>query len=313
MLTFILRRLLTTVPVVAFVAFVVFSILHLAPGDPAAIIAGDQATPEQIAAVHKALGLDRPFFLRFASWLWQVMNGDLGHSIFSQLPVTTLIGQRLEPTLALMTLTLILSILVAIPAGVAAAAFQGSWLDRGIMAMAVAGFSVPVFVIGYLLAWIFSLKLNWLPVQGYTPLSAGFLPFLANMILPACALSGVYTALLARMTRTALIETLSQDYIRTARAKGLSEIPVLFRHALKNAAIPIVTVIGIGIALLLGGAVITETVFAIPGIGRLVVDAILRRDYPVIQGVILLISFSYVLINLSIDLVYTVIDPRVRY
>lgn len=313
MLSFILRRLLTTVPVVAFVAFVVFSILHLAPGNPAALIAGDQATPEQIAAVHQALGLDKPFFLRFVAWLWQVLNGDLGQSIFSRLPVTTLIAQRLEPTLALMSLTLVLSILVAIPAGVAAAAFQGSWLDRGIMAMAVAGFSIPVFVIGYLLAWIFSIKLNWLPVQGYSPLSAGFLPFLANLILPAFALSGVYTALLARMTRTALIETLSQDYIRTARAKGLSEIPILFRHALKNAAIPIVTVIGIGIALLLGGAVITETVFAIPGIGRLVVDAILRRDYPVIQGVILLISFSYVLINLGIDLVYTVIDPRVRY
>jgi peptide/nickel transport system permease protein len=313
MLTFVVRRLLTTVPVVAFVAFVVFSILHLAPGNPAEIIAGDQATPEQIAAIHQALGLDQPFFLRFVQWFWQVLNGDLGQSIFSRLPVTTLIAQRLEPTLALMTLTLVLSIVVAIPTGVAAAAFQGRWLDRAVMAMAVAGFSVPVFVIGYLLAWIFSIKLNWFPVQGYTPLSAGLGPCLANLVLPACALSGVYTALLARMTRTALIETLSQDYIRTARAKGLAEIPILFRHALKNAAIPIVTVIGIGIALLLGGAVVTETVFAIPGIGRLIVDAILRRDYPVIQGVILLISLSYVLINLGIDLLYTFIDPRVRY
>ncbi len=313
MLTFILRRLLTTLPVMGFVALVVFSMLHLAPGDPAALIAGDQASPEQIAAVRTALGLDQPFLLRFLHWIWAALHGDLGSSVFSQLPVTTLIAQRLEPTLALMVVTLILSIMVAIPAGVAAAAFQGSWLDRAVMALAVLGFSVPVFVIGYGLAWIFAIKLNWLPVQGYTPLSAGFWPFLSNLLLPAIALSGVYTALLARMTRTALIETLSQDYIRTARAKGLSEGPVLFLHALKNAAIPIVTVVGIGIALLLGGAVVTETVFAIPGIGRLVVDAILRRDYPVIQGVILLISLSYVLINLGIDILYTFLDPRVRY
>ncbi len=313
MLEFIVRRLMTVIPVMGFVALFVFSLLYLAPGDPAALIAGDQATPEEIARIRVALGLDQPFLLRFGQWLWQVLHGDLGTSIFSQLPVTTLIAQRLEPTLFLMLLTIVLSVAIAVPLGVLAAACRGTWIDRAVMALAVLGFSVPVFVVGYLLAYVFAVRLDLVPVQGYTPLSAGFGPFLSNLVLPAVALSGVYVALIARITRTTLIEVLSQDYIRTARAKGLGEMPVLFLHALKNAAVPIVTVIGIGIALLIGGAVVTETVFAIPGIGRLVVDAILRRDYPVIQGVILLFSLTYVLVNLAIDLLYTVLDPRVRY
>lgn len=313
MLTFVLRRLLTTIPVMIFVALFVFSLLYLAPGDPAALIAGDQATPEQIEAMRRSLGLDQPFLVRFWNWSWQVVQGDLGTSIFSNLPVTTLIAQRLEPTVSLMLLTVALSVLIAVPMGVLAGARQGGWIDRAVMAMAVMGFSVPVFVIGYLLAYVFSVRLNLLPVQGYTPLAEGFRPFLANLILPAVALSGVYIALIARITRTAMIDVLSQDYIRTARAKGLGTMQVLFLHALKNAAVPIVTVIGVGIALLIGGAVVTETVFAIPGIGRLVVDAILRRDYPVIQGVILMFSLTYVLINLLIDLSYTILDPRVRY
>jgi len=313
LVTFIVRRLLSVIPVMAFVALFVFSLLYLVPGDPAALIAGDQATPEQIARVRLALGLDDSFIVRFWRWLWQVLHGDLGVSIFSDLPVTKLIGQRLAPTLSLMLLTIVLSIAIAVPLGVIAAARQGSWIDRGVMAFAVFGFSVPVFVTGYLLAWIFAVKLDLVPVQGYTPLSAGFVPFLANLILPALALSSVYVALIARIARTSVIEVLSQDYIRTARAKGLDERSVLFVHALKNAAVPIVTVIGIGIALLIGGAVVTETVFAIPGIGRLVVDAILRRDYPVIQGVILLFSLTYVFVNLAIDLIYTALDPRVRY
>ena len=313
MLTFIVRRLLTTIPVMGFVALFVFSLLYVAPGDPAALIAGDQASPEQIESVRLALGLNDPFLVRFSTWVWRVLHGDLGTSIFSNLPVTTLIGQRLEATLSLMLLTVVLSVSIAVPAGVLAAARQGSWIDRAVMAFAVFGFSVPVFVIGYLLAWIFAIKLNWLPVQGYTPLAEGFWPFLANLILPAIGLSGVYVALIARITRTAVIDVLSQDYIRTARAKGLGTGPILFLHALKNAAVPIVTVIGVGIALLIGGAVVTETVFAIPGIGRLVVDAILRRDYPVIQGVILMFSLTYVVVNLAIDLSYTLLDPRVRY
>lgn len=313
MFSFIVRRFVTVIPVMAFVALFVFSLLYLAPGDPAALIAGDQASPEEVARVRLALGLDEPFLLRFVQWVWGVLHGDLGASIFSGLPVTRLIAQRLEPTLSLMLLTIVLSVAIAVPLGVLAAARQGSWIDRAVMAFAVLGFSVPVFVVGYLLAWVFAIELDLLPVQGYTPLAQGLRPFLASLLLPSTALSAVYVALIARITRTSMIEVLSQDYIRTARAKGLGEAPVLFLHALKNAAVPIITVIGIGIALLIGGAVVTETVFAIPGIGRLVVDAVLRRDYPVIQGVILLFSLTYVLVNLGIDLLYTVLDPRVRY
>ncbi len=313
MFDFILRRLLMTIPVMLFVAFFIFSLLYLTPGDPAALIAGDQSSEADILRIRESLGLDRPYLLRFFEWLWAVLHGDLGVSIFSRLPVTTLIAQRLEPTLALMILTMVISVAVAVPMGVLAAAKQGSIIDRLVMAMAVFGFSVPVFAIGYLLSWTFALQLGWLPIQGYTPLSEGFVPFLRSLVLPAVSLSCVYVALVARISRTAMIDVLSQDYIRTARAKGLGQTAVLFLHALKNAAIPIVTVIGIGVALLISGAVVTETVFAIPGVGRLVVDAILRRDYPVIQGVILMFSLGYVLINLVVDLIYTVLDPRVRY
>ncbi|MBB4293222.1 peptide/nickel transport system permease protein [Rhizobium leguminosarum] len=313
MISFAIRRVLSTVPVMLFVAFFVFSLLYLAPGDPAALIAGDQASAAEIARIRENLGLDEPMLVRFLEWIAHVLRGDLGVSIFSRLPVSTLIAQRLEPTLSLMGLTLVMSVAIAVPLGVLAAARQGTWVDRLVMAIAVFGFSVPVFVIGYLLSYVFAIRLDLLPVQGYSPLAGGFLPFLRNLILPATALSCVYIALIARITRTSMIDVLSQDYIRTARAKGLSPTPVLFLHALKNASVPIVTVIGIGIAMLIGGAVVTETVFAIPGVGRLVVDAILRRDYPVIQGVVLLFSMGYVLINLGIDLLYTLLDPRVRY
>ena len=313
MFDFIIRRLLMTIPVMLFVAFFIFSLLYLTPGDPAALIAGDQASEADILRIRESLGLDQPYLVRFFEWLMNVLRGDLGVSIFSQLPVTVLIAQRLEPTLSLMTLTMVLSVLVAVPMGVLAASHQGSIIDRFVMVMAVLGFSVPVFAIGYLLSWTFALQLGWLPIQGYTPLSEGFVPFLRSLILPAISLSAVFVALVARISRTAMIDVLSQDYIRTARAKGLGQSAVLFLHALKNAAIPIVTVIGFGVAFLIGGAVVTETVFAIPGVGRLVVDAILRRDYPVIQGVILMFSLGYVLINLCVDLIYTLIDPRVRY
>jgi peptide/nickel transport system permease protein len=224
-----------------------------------------------------------------------------------------LIAQRIEPTLSLMAITLVLTILVAVPLGVVAAWKAGSWVDRTIMAFAVFGFSVPVFVVGYLLAYVFALQFEWLPVQGYTPLAEGFWPWLQNLILPAVALGCVYIALIARITRASMLEVLQQDYIRTARAKGLGQRNILFVHALKNAAVPIVTVIGIGIALLIGGAVVTESVFAIPGLGRLTIDAILRRDYPVIQGIVLMFSFLYVLVNLVVDLIYTLVDPRIRY
>lgn len=313
MFDFIIRRLLMTIPVMLFVAFFIFSLLYLTPGDPAALIAGDQASEADILRIRESLGLDRPYLLRFFEWLINVMHGDLGVSIFSQLPVTTLIAQRLEPTLALMTFTMVISVAVAVPMGVLAASHQGSVVDRLVMAVAVFGFSVPVFALGYLFSWVFALQMGLLPIQGYSPLSEGLVPFLRSLVLPSLSLSCVFVALVARISRTAMIDVLSQDYIRTARAKGLGQWSVLFLHALKNAAIPIVTVIGIGVALLISGAVVTETVFAIPGIGRLVVDAILRRDYPVIQGVILMFSIGYVVINLVVDLIYTVLDPRVRY
>jgi peptide/nickel transport system permease protein len=306
------RRLLAILPVMALVALFVFSLLYVAPGDPAAIIAGDQASAEDIARIRVSLGLDRPFLVRFGEWLWQVLHGDLGTSIFANLPVTHMIGQRVEPTLSLMALTLVFAVIVAVPLGVLAAARAGGWLDRLVMLFAVTGFSVPVFVVGYVLAFVFALQLDWLPVQGYTPLAQGVLPWLRNLVLPVIALGTIYVALIARVTRAAMLEVLAQDYMRTARAKGLGMAPILFLHALKNAAVPIVTVIGLGVALLIGGAVVTESVFAIPGIGRLVVDAILRRDYPVIQGVTLLFSFVYVLVNLIVDLLYTVLDPRIR-
>jgi peptide/nickel transport system permease protein len=313
MLGYILRRILATIPVMGVVALFVFSLLYLAPGDPAVVIAGDQASPADVARIRESLGLDRPFLVRFGDWLLRIAQGDLGTSIFTSLPVSHMIAQRIEPTLSLMLLTLLISVSVAIPLGIIAAWKVGTWVDRSVMLVAVLGFSVPVFVTAYLLAFVFALELDWLPVQGYTPISRGLLPFLESLILPSLALGSVYIALLARMTRATMLEVLSQDYIRTARSKGLSPSPILFVHALKNAAVPIVTVIGLGVAFLIGGAVVTETVFAIPGLGRLVVDAILKRDYPVIQGTVLLFSFAYVLVNLGIDLLYTVFDPRIRY
>jgi peptide/nickel transport system permease protein len=310
---FVVRRLLATIPVMGVVAVFVFSLLYFSPGDPAAIIAGDLATVEDIEKIRQQLGLNEPFLVRFSTWLFAILQGDLGNSIFSSLPVTTLIGQRLEATISLSLTTILLSVSVAVPLGVLAAARAGGWLDRLVMMFAVLGFSVPVFVLGYVLIFLFSLELDWLPVQGFVSIREGFWPFLRQLILPSLALGTIYIALIARMTRAAMLDVLSQDYIRTANAKGLGTEKVLLRHALKNAAVPIVTVIGIGVALLIGGVVVTESVFAIPGLGRMTVDAILRRDYPIIQGVILMFSFVYVLINLLVDLSYSLFDPRIRY
>jgi peptide/nickel transport system permease protein len=313
MFAYAARRVLATIPVMLVVALFVFSLLYIAPGDPAAIIAGDQATPADVERIRESLGLDRPYLVRFGDWLWHIVHGDLGTSIFTNLPVTHMIAQRIEPTLSLMVLTIVFSIIIAIPLGVLAAWKHGTWIDRVVMVICVLGFSVPVFVFGYLLAYVFALTLDWLPVQGFTPISEGFWPFLRGLVLPTVALGLIYVALLARITRATMLDVLSQDYVRTARAKGVGQRAVLFVHALKNAAVPIVTVIGNGVALLIGGAVVTESVFAIPGLGRLTVDAILRRDYPVIQGVVLLFSVTYVLVNLAVDLLYTVFDPRIRY
>ena len=297
----------------AVVAFVVFLLLYLTPGDPAAILAGDAATDDDIRRIREKLGLDAPFLARFGGWLWALLHGDLGVSIFTNLPVTRLIGQRIEPTLSLTFCTLVVSVSVAVPLGVLAAARAGTGIDRLVMAFSVGGFSVPVFVLAYMLILVFSVQLDWLPVQGYRPISEGFWEWARHLVLPSAALGTVYIALIARITRASMLDVLAQDYVRTARAKGLAPGAVLVGHALKNAAVPIATVVGIGIALLIGGAIVTETVFAIPGIGRLTVDAILRRDYPIIQGVVLIFSGAYVLINLAVDLSYMFFDPRIRY
>jgi len=313
MFAYIVRRILATIPVMAVVAVFVFALLYLSPGDPAAIIAGDTATVDDIVRIRAKLGLDQLVYIQFGGWVWRLLHGDLGISIFTNLPVSKLVEQRLEPTVALTITTLIVSVLAAIPMGVLAAWKAGSWIDRLVMVFAVLGFSVPVFVLAYMLIFVFAIWADLLPVQGYVSITAGFWPFLSHIILPSTALGMVFAALIARITRASMLDVLAQDYIRTAQAKGLSSEKVLIGHALKNAAVPIVTIIGIGVALLIGGVVVTETVFAIPGLGRLTVDAILRRDYPIIQGIILIFSAAYVLVNLLVDLSYTLIDPRIRY
>lgn len=313
MFGYIVRRLLATIPVMAVVAVVVFSLLRLPPGDPAAIIAGDSATSQDVADIRTKLGLDRPIVQQFAIWIGNVMRGDLGESFFFKKEVTALIAERIEPTLALATCTIILAVGLAVPLGVLAAWRRGTWIDRTVMGFSVLGFSVPVFVIGYALIYVFAIYLGWLPVQGYQRLRDGFAGFIERLILPSITLAVVLMALIARITRASVLEVLNADHVRTARAKGLNELAVLGRHALRNAAVPIVTVIGIGVALLIGGVVVTESVYAIPGLGRLTVDAVLARDYPTVQGVILLFSAVYVVINLLVDLTYTVLDPRIRY
>jgi peptide/nickel transport system permease protein len=313
MLGYIVRRLVATIPVMAVVAVVVFMLLRLTTGDPAAIIAGDNATSQDVAAIRTKLGLDRPIAQQFIIWIGNVLRGDFGESFFFKKQVADLIVERFEPTLALATCTLVLAVLTAVPLGVLAAWRRGTWIDRAVMGLSVLGFSVPVFVIGYVLIYLVAIQLGWLPVQGYQRLAEGFPGFIERLILPSVTLAIIYIALIARITRTSVLEVLNADHVRTARAKGLGEFPVLLRHVLRNAAVPIVTVIGLGIALLIGGVVVTESVYAIPGLGRLTVDAVLARDYPTVQAVILLFSAVYVLINLLVDLTYAFLDPRIRY
>jgi peptide/nickel transport system permease protein len=313
MTAYIIRRLLATIPVMAVVALFVFLLLQLTPGDPAAVIAGDEASPAAIEGIRRKLGLDLPLWQQFGIYVWNLLHGDLGTSIFSNLPVLTLVHQRLEPSVVLAVATLVVAISFAIPMGVLAAWKVGTWIDRVVMGFSVLGFAVPVFLIGYVLIYIFALELHWLPVQGYRPLAEGIGGTARSIALPAFALGMVYMALIARITRASMVEVLSQDFIRTARAKGVATSVVLLRHALKNAAVPIVTVIGIGLALLISGVVITETVFNIPGLGRLTVDAILKRDYPIIQGLIILFASVKVAVNLLIDISYAFFDPRIRY
>ena len=297
----------------AVVALFVFLLLRLTAGDPAAIIAGDNATSQDVIAIRAKLGLDRPIVEQFTIWIGRILRGDFGESFFFKKTVAELIAARLEPTLALSTCTLILAVLMAVPLGVTAAYRRGSWIDRFVMGLSVLGFSVPVFVIGYALMYVFAIHFAWLPVQGYQRIADGFGGFIQRLVLPSFTLAIIYVALIARITRASVLEVLGADHVRTARAKGLAELPVLLRHVLRNAAVPIVTVIGLGVALLIGGVVVTESVFSIPGLGRLTVDAVLARDYPTVQAVVLLFSAVYVLINLLVDLSYTLLDPRIRY
>lgn len=313
MFSYVIKRAVATLPVMAMVAVVVFAMLRLTPGDPAAILAGDDASGAQLEAIRRSMGLDQPIMVQLYVWMKQLAQGDLGVSLLSGTPVLEMIGGRIGPTLSLAVLTILLTIVVAIPMGVVAARNPGRLLDRTVMTFSVLGFSIPTFVIGYLLIYAMALKLGWFPVQGYSSVDKGLWPFFQRLVLPTLALSGIYIALVARMTRSSVIDVMGEDFIRTARAKGAKETSVLLRHALRNAAVPIVTVIGIGVASLITGVVVTESVFNLPGLGRLVVEAVLARDYPVIQGLILLFSFTYVLINLVVDILYTVFDPRIRY
>ncbi len=313
MFAYVARRVLATVPVLLIVAVLVFLLLRLTPGDPAAILAGDAASAEQITQIRANLGLEKPIVAQFGIWAGHLLQGDLGESFYFKIQVTKLIEQRLEPTMSLAALTIAFAVLLSVPLGALAAWRFGGWFDRFLMGFSVLGFSVPVFVLAYMLVYVVSLKLGWLPVQGYQHIGEGLWPWLQHLILPAATLSVIFIALIARVTRAAVMEALGEDYIRTARAKGLPELRILVRHALANAAVPIVTVIGTGIALLIGGVVVTESVYAIPGLGRLTVDAVLARDFPTIQGVILFFSFIYVLVNLLVDLSYVFLDPRIRY
>lgn len=313
MLGFILRRTLASLPVLAIVSAIVFLILRLTPGDPAAAVVGDGGTAADVARVRAQMGLDAPLLQQYLLWMGRMLGGDLGESFYQKQDIAVLIAQRLEPTLSLALLTIVGAVLIAVPMGVLAAWRQGGWLDRALMGLSVLGFSVPVFVIGYLGIWLFALHLQWLPTQGYARLGQGLLPWLTHLLLPAATLTIVYLALIARVTRASVAEALLEDHVRTARAKGLPEWRVLLRHALATASVPIATVIGIGVALLIGGVVVTETVFAIPGLGQLTVDAVLARDYPLIQGLTLFFSFVYVAVNLLIDLSYVLLDPRIRY
>jgi len=311
-LVFLAKRVLAMLPVLLVVAVAVFMIVRLAPGDPAAVIGGNGATAEDLARIRERLGLDLPILVQFLQWGGAVLGGDLGHSFFMNRPVSALILQRLEPTLALTVGTLLLSVLVAVPLG-ALAAWRGGWLDRGLMAFSVTGFSIPVFVLGYVLIYLLALQLHWLPALGYRRLEGGVGAWLRHLVLPCLTLSVAYVALLARVTRVAVCEALAEDFVRTARAKGASAMRVLCVHALRNAAVPILTVIGVSAAMLLGGVVVTETIFAIPGLGLLTVDAVLNRDFPVLQGLVLCFAAGYVLLNLLVDIGYMLLDPRIRY
>lgn len=313
MLRLIALRVAMAVPVMLVVATIVFLLLRLSPGDPALVLAGDNAGPEAVARIRAEMGLDRPLLVQYFGWLGEIARGRFGISILSKVPVLALIRDRLEPTLVLALSAIVITVVLAVPLGAIAAWRHNSWIDRGVMMLSVVGFSVPAFVIGYLLILFLSVKADLFPVQGYVSPFADPLAALRHLALPSLTLALVFMALIARVTRSSVLEVLGEDFVRTARAKGNVERRVLWRHALPNAAVPIITVIGLGIALLISGVVVTESVFNLPGVGRLTIDAILARDYPVVQGLMLFFALIYVGVNLLIDIAYVIVDPRIRY
>lgn len=313
MLRYLIGRILALIPVMFIVATVVFFLIHLIPGDPASVLLGPNATPSDVKKVQVQLGLDKPLYQQFAIWFSNVLRGDLGRSIFLDRPVTQAVFERAEPTLVLVTLSLIVAVLIGLPAGILAAIKPNHSLDKGLMFFAILGVSIPTFWLGLNFIEIFSVLLKWLPAAGYAPLASGIGKNLRYMVLPALSLGFNQSALIARMCRSSMLEVMQQDYVRTARSKGLAEGWVILKHALRNVMIPTVTIIGISFAVLIGGAVVTEIVFNIPGVGQLIMSSVLRRDYPTIQGCVLIIAAAYVLINLIVDIIYTHIDPRVRY
>lgn len=313
MLRYLSGRFAGMLVVMLIVATLVFFITRLAPGDPAAIMLGDQATAADVARLHAQYGLDQPLPVQFGLWLTQLVQGNLGTSIFLQMPVTEALASRAEPTFFLTVFAVALACLIGIPCGIVSAIWRGRLVDQVFTGIAMLGASIPSFWFGLILMQLFAVKMGWFPVAGYGDPGAPLADRLQHLILPAIVLGTLNSALIIRFTRASMLDVLSDDYVRTARAKGLPERTVILHHALRNALIPVVTVIGLTAALMVGGAVVTETVFGLPGIGNLVVSAVLRRDYPVIQGTLLSIAVIYVLINLGVDLLYTLIDPRVRY
>ena len=313
MKTYVARRLLALIPVILVVATVAFVLIHLAPGDPASIIAGPDASADDVARIQRQLGLDAPFHVQLFRWYGRLARGDLGQSIFLRRPVLEAIVDRAEPTILLTLYATLIAVALGVPAGVVAARHHDGTADQALMAGALIGISIPNFLLGLLLILVFSVRLGWFPVAGYVPLESGWLGTLRSLTLPAFALGVVQSALIARIARSAMLDVLREPFITAGRARGLSERAVVYKHALKNAMIPTITVIGISLAILISGSVIVEQVFNIPGLGRLIISAVLRRDYPVIQGVVLCIAGIYMLVNLAVDLSYVVFDPRIRY
>jgi peptide/nickel transport system permease protein len=310
---YLLRRVLAVIPVMIIVATLAFVLIHLAPGDPASVIAGPYATPDDVAKLRSQLGLDEPLPMQLLHWYGRLLTGNLGDSIFLRRPVTEAVLERIEPTLLLTIWGTLISVLLGVPAGIVSARYHNSAVDQSLMGLALLGLSIPNFLLGLLMILVFGVWLGWLPVAGYVPLDEGLWRNTRSLLMPSVSLGLVQSALIARITRSSMLDVLREQYIVSGRAKGLDERTVVYKHALKNAIIPTLTVIGITFALLVGGAVVIETVFNIPGLGRLIISAVLRRDYPVIQGVVLLIAVSYTVINLLVDLAYLVIDPRIRY